>query len=440
MALGGGTFLTQNKVLPGAYMNFISVAKASATLSDRGIATLPLPMSWGPEGEMFTVELADFLKNSLKIFGYDYTADVLKPMREIFKHAKTVHFFRLNADGQKAANKFATAKHPGTRGNDLRVVVEANENTTEAAPLFDVSTYLGTVKVDYQEGVAKITDLAGNDFLNWNTSGALELTASTPLTGGEDGAVENAAYQVYLDQAESYTFNAMGCPSADATITGLFSAFCKRMRDDVGKKFQCVVFHNLADFEGVVSVKNGLKADTTSPTPALIPWVTGVVAGTAVNKSATNMAYDGEYEVDTKYTQTQLEAGIKEGSFMFHTVDGATVVLEDVNTFISVTDEKSADFSSNQTIRVLDQIANDIAVLFAKKYLGKVPNDAAGRISLWNDIVKHHTELQDIRAIENFSSDNVTVEQGDTKKAVVVNDYVTPVNAMAQLYMTVWVQ
>ena len=125
---------------------------------------------------------------------------------------------------------------------------------------------------------------------------------------------------------------------------------------------------------------------------------------------------------------------------MFHTVDGATVVLEDVNTFISVTDEKSADFSSNQTIRVLDQIANDIAVLFAKKYLGKVPNDAAGRISLWNDIVKHHTELQDIRAIEDFTGDNVTVEQGDTKKAVVVNDYVTPVNAMAQLYMTVWVQ
>ena len=440
MALGGGNFLVQNKVLPGAYMNFVSVAKASATLSDRGIATLPLPMSWGPEGEMFTVELADFLKNSLKIFGYDYTADSLKPMREIFKHAKTVHFFRLNANGQKAGNTFATAKYPGTRGNDLRVVIEANENTTESAPLYDVSTYLGTVKVGYQEAVSKAADLVNNDYVDWKTTATLALTASTPLTGGTDGAVENAAYQEYLDQAESYTFNAMGCPVATDTITGLFAAFCKRMRDDVGKKFQCVVFRNLADFEGVVSVKNGLKADTTDPTPALIPWVTGVVAGTAVNKSATNMAYDGEYEVDTKYTQTQLEAGIKEGSFMFHTVDGATVVLEDVNTFVSVTDEKSADFSSNQTIRVLDQIANDIAVLFAKKYLGKVPNDAAGRISLWNDIVKHHTELQDIRAIEDFTGDNVTVEQGDTKKAVVVNDYVTPVNAMAQLYMTVWVQ
>ena len=116
------------------------------------------------------------------------------------------------------------------------------------------------------------------------------------------------------------------------------------------------------------------------------------------------------------------------------------MVLTDINSFISITDEKSSDFSSNQTIRVLDQIANDIAVLFGKKYLGKVPNDAAGRISLWNDIVKHHTELQDIRAIENFSGENVTVEKGDTKKSVVVTDYVTPVNAMEQLYMTVYVQ
>jgi hypothetical protein len=47
MALGGGTFLTQNKILPGAYINFISAARASATLSDRGIATMPLIMDWG---------------------------------------------------------------------------------------------------------------------------------------------------------------------------------------------------------------------------------------------------------------------------------------------------------------------------------------------------------------------------------------------------------
>ena len=78
MALGGGTFLTQNKVLPGSYINFISVDKASASLSDRGVATMPLECNWGKDGAVFEVTNADFQKNSMKIFGYDYTADEMK--------------------------------------------------------------------------------------------------------------------------------------------------------------------------------------------------------------------------------------------------------------------------------------------------------------------------------------------------------------------------
>ena len=390
MALGGGTFLVQNKVLPGAYINFVSVPYASATLSDRGYATIPLPMSWGPEGKIFTVELADFIKDSQKIFGHAYTAQELLPMREIFKHAKTVHFFRLNMGGKKASCALCSAKYPGVRGNDVRVVVEASEETTEEKPLFDVSTYLGNVPVDRQDKITAMADLKDNDFVVWD------------------------------DKAE-------------------LSLFCARMRDDVGKKFQVVASNHLADYEGVVSVKNGLE-DVEGESAALVPWVTGVVAGTAVNKSATNMVYDGEYAIDTDYSQTELENGIREGSFLFHKVDGKARVLTDINSFISITDEKSPDFSSNQTIRVLDQIANDIAVLFGDKYIGKVPNDASGRISLWNDIVKHHQQLESIRAIENFSPEDVVVEKGDTKKSVVVTDRVSPINAMEQLYMTVWVE
>ena len=137
------------------------------------------------------------------------------------------------------------------------------------------------------------------------------------------------------------------------------------------------------------------------------------------------------------YTQTQLEEGVRAGKFMLHRVGDEVRVLTDINTFVSVTDEKSADFASNQVVRVLDQIANDIALLFNTKYLGKVQNDAAGRVSLWNDIVKHHEQLQDLRAIENFTSDAVTVLPGETKKAVQVQDRVQPVAAMEQLYMTV---
>mgnify|MGYP004503272745 FL=1 len=76
-------------------------------------------------------------------------------------------------------------------------------------------------------------------------------------------------------------------------------------------------------------------------------------------------------------------------------------------------------------------------MLFNTKYLGKMPNDAAGRTELWKDLVKMRRELERIRAIENFNESDVKVLPGDTKKAVVVENMVTVVNAMSKMYMTV---
>ena len=87
MALGGGTFTNQNKVLPGSYINFVSLAKASAAVSDRGIACIPMELNWGMEG-MTELERGDFLTDSLSIFGYSYTADEMKNIREVFCNAK----------------------------------------------------------------------------------------------------------------------------------------------------------------------------------------------------------------------------------------------------------------------------------------------------------------------------------------------------------------
>ena len=440
MALGGGTWIVQNKILPGSYINFVSASRASATLSERGTATIPVELDWGPDGEVFAVTNGEFQKDSLKIFGHAYTDDALKSLREIFLHAQTVYFYRINSGGEKAANKFATAKYSGSRGNALKVVIEKNEDfAAETNEVYDVSTYLDTSCVDVQRGVMSMAELSENDYVSFQAGAEIELTASMPLTGGTDGTVQDANYQTYLDKIESYTFNTMGCPSADETIQSLFIAFTKRLRDESGVKFQTVLFQRAdADHEGIISVENTPKGKEKDP--ALVYWMTGAQAGCEVNKSLTNATYDGEYDVYTDYTQAQLEAAIQSGKLILHQVNDQVRVLTDINTFVSSTDEKSADFSNNQTVRVLDQIGNDIAVVFNTKYLGKVPNDAAGRISLWNDIVKHHEQLQTIRAIENFTSDSVSVEQGETKKSVLVTDYVPPVNAMEQLYMTMIVQ
>ena len=53
-------YTVQNKVLPGAYINFVSAARASATLGDRGTAAFPLSLDWGPENEGVTIENAKY--------------------------------------------------------------------------------------------------------------------------------------------------------------------------------------------------------------------------------------------------------------------------------------------------------------------------------------------------------------------------------------------
>lgn len=429
MALGGGTFVTQNKVLPGSYINFISLAKASATLSDRGVAAMPLELDWGVDGAVFEVTKEDFQKSSLKIFGYDYTHDKLKGLRDLFLNIKTLYTYKLTSGGNKASNTYSTAKFGGIRGNDLKTVIQAN---VDEPTKFNVKTVLGTTTVDEQT-VSTAAELVENDFVTFKSGATLTVTASTPLTGGTNGTVNGTAHQSFLDKIEAYSYNALGVVTTEDTLKSLYANFTKRLRDEVGQKFQAVVYQKAADYEGVVNVKN----KTTEDEAALVYWVTGVIAGCAVNKSNLNKKYDGEFTVEADYTQTQLKEAIKAGEFAFHKVGSDIRVLSDINSLVTLSDEKGEVFQDNQSIRVIDQIANDIAVLFNTKYLGNVPNDAAGRISLWSDIVKHHEQLQEIRAIENFTDADVTVDQGNTKKAVVVGDRVEVVNTMAQLYMTV---
>jgi hypothetical protein len=436
MAFGGGFWLTENKVLPGSYINFVAAAKATATLSDRGIATIPVTGSWGALGEVIEVSSSDFQRNSLELFGYDFTHPQLKPLRDFFQNVRIGYIYRLGSGGVKAFNDHATALHVGTRGNDITVIVAAN---VDDPGKFDVSLLLDT-SVIFKQTVSEVSELQANAFVAWS-SAPLALTSGMPLAGGSAPVVANSNYQEYLDTIEAFSFNTIGCPSDDTAVKGLFAAFTKRMREEQGVKFQCVMYNpaSNSDHEGVIDVLNPVL-DTDANAYDAVYWVTGLQAGTNVNKSAMNRVYSGEYTLGTNYTQSQLEAAIKGGKFAFHRTGNTNIrVLADINSLVNLTLEKSEDFQQNQTIRVLDQIGNDIALLFNTKYMGVVPNDQDGRVSLWSDIVKYSEQLQTIRAIENFSSDNVTIAQGSTKRAVVVSYAITPVNAMQQLYMTVHV-
>lgn len=430
MALGGGYFTSQNKILPGSYMVFISAVNTGSGLSDRGVVAMGVELDWGPDG-VFEVNAEKLRLDAQSIFGYAQDHDKLTYIREMLLNATTLQLYRLNGGGAKAQNDFATALYSGTRGNDIKIVIQTNIDDSTA---FDVQTFLGTTKVDEQT-VKTAAELKRNDFVTWKANATLNVTAATAMTGGTNGTVDGDSHQAFLDQIEGYAFNVIGCAATDNTIKTLYCNFGKRMREEVGSKFQVVVHNSAADYEGVINVKNKVL-DTGVPESALVYWTAGAAAGCGVEESLTNKLYDGAFEVDVNYTQIQLEKAILAGEFAFHRVGSDVRVLKDINSLLTLTDTKGEVFQSNGTIRVIDEIATSIANIFNTRYIGKIKNNVAGRMALWNDIVQHHLALQGIGAIEEFEDSDVSVTQGTSKVAVAVSDAVTVTGTMEKLYLT----
>lgn len=416
MPIGGGSFTVQNKVLPGAYINFVSMG-TNAKMGERGVAALPLELNWGPEGQVFKLDAADFNATSMKVFGYDPTDANILLVREAMKRAKTLLIYRVNGGGTKASatvgGMTVTAKYGGTRGNAIKVAVITNVDDATKA---DVVTYLDDMVMDSQT-VAKsggAASLVANDFVTFGTVATL------------------TAFEVE-------TFNVIGYPGTVEDIKSLYAAFVKRLRDDEGKKIVGVLYGYVGDNMGLINVKNGvvLTNGTTVTGDQAVAWVTGASAGAEVNESLTNTAYDDAVDVDVKYTKSQFEAAIKAGEFVFYADYGKARVLTDINSLTTIGQNMSSDWTSNRVVRVMDGWANDVARIFGESYIGLVTNSDTGRQLFKADLVSLALQYQSIDAISNFKSDDITVQQGDGKRDVAVDCALQPNDSMEKLYMTV---
>ena len=438
--MAGGTWTVQNKVRPGVYIHFKSEARPLGALGERGIVSLPLELSWGPSKQVISIEAGT---DPFDTLGYLITAPQLLLVREALKRARTLLLYRLNTGVKATAtvdNLTVTAKYGGVRGNDISVAIETN---IDDPAQFDVKTLVGGAEVDSQT-VADITELQSNAWVDFSGTGTLTTTAGVPLTGGDDGTVNAQDYLDYLTAIEVHNFNTIGLTVTDATTKGVFVSFVKRLREDEGKKIQ-VVMENYpeADYEGVISVKNGVAlADGTTLTAAqAVAWVAGATAGAAANQSLTYDAYDGAVDAVPKYTNSQITAALQAGEFVFTAMDGRAIVEQDINTLHTFTPAKGKAFRKNRVLRVLDSLGNDYMRVFSTSYIGKVPNNDDGRNLFKNECINITNQYQNIGAIQNFDPQtDLEVLPGTSPDAVVVNQWVQPVDSAEKLYFTITVR
>ena len=434
MPLGGGSFTLQNKVLPGAYHNFVS-AKNAATAGSRGVASLPLVLNWGADETIIRIDAGDFYRDALNVFGYYADAEELFLIREALKRANTLLCYKVNQGGAKATATVggltATAKYTGTRGNDLLVAVVENPDGG-----FDVVTYLDREEIERQT-VATADDVKSNDFIDFEKSDDLTAAVGTELTGGTNGEASGANYTKYLATIEAEEFNVLGYPGDDSDTRALFIAFVKRLRDDEGYKITGVISGSAADHEGIINVKNGVVLEdgrTVTPVEA-VAWVTGATAGAEINESLTNTIYDGAVDAYPKYTKGQYEAAVKAGEFCFYSEAGKARVVTDINSLTTFTSAKNSDWTSNRLVRVIDAWSNDSARIFGESYLGVETNDDIGRQLYKADLVSLGNQYQEIRALQNFSAYDIEIKQGNGKRDVYVVAAIQPTDAMEKLYM-----
>lgn len=427
MAFGGGTFETTNKVLPGVYINFTSQKRTMGTLGERGVVCMLLEWGWGPEG-MQTVESGTFQSEAKNLLGYSAQADELEVLREVFCGAEKILLYRPEG-GQKATATFgsltAQAKYGGVRGNDITIAILTNAEEEEK---FDVVTYVDTEEVDRQT-ITDASEVTSNDWVTFSGSGAMAETAGKPLSGGANAEVTGTSYESFLAEAEKENFQVLLYDGEEEDTKRLFAAFTKRMREEEGVKFVCVMKEYAGESEGIIQLGSGLEG---------CAWAAGKTAGAAVNESLTNALYDGERTLsNVKMTKSAAEKAIEEGKFLFYQ-DGEDVrVLRDINSFTEYTSQKNSDFSSNRVVRVMDGLANDVTELFSKYYLGKENNNADGRNLFKAEIVAYCDTLMQMGAIENFMAEDIVVEKGTEKQDVIISMRIQPVDSMEKIYMQV---
>lgn len=437
--MAGGTFISQNKIRPGAYLNFKSVEAPTVKVGSRGIVTFATELDWGEEGKLIDVYSTDITSgDSLAKVGLTAFDKEIKLISLALSNAYLAKIYRLNKGGAKAkvtaGGLTVTAKYSGLFGNKIAIIIKEAEGG-----IFEVSTYANGYAVDTQR-VKTALELVANEYVEFSGEGALTEITSTLLTGGTNGTAIAGNYSEYFNLLKTAQWQTLAIVEDSEDVPELAVKFIKQMRDDEGKYVQLVLAnYDDADYEGIINnVSSVVMNGETITATEFNAYVAGITAGASVIESNTGKVVEGAESIVNPLTNDEIIAALQVGKFVLSTnQDGNIKVEKDINSLHTFTTERSYTFSKNRVIRTLDEIGTSICSIWENTYLGKVSNNDAGRTLFKSSIINYLSELQNIGAIQNFESDKVEVIAGGDIDSVVANIAIQPVDSMEILYMTI---
>ena len=443
--MAGGKFdKLAGKVRPGTYMNFESTRSDTVGTSERGTVIIPLlKPSYGPAGSYIELTNAGpdaaYAKLGYSVYDSDPNRQMLL-IREAFKNASKVLVY-IPKEGTKAVaknelepNLTATAKHGGTRGNALTVTVAAN-------PVggFDVTVSLAGNTVAYYEGLSTVDDLIAQDceYVTFTGSGALAAIAAMNLTGGTDAPAQNDDLTTFMDTWEKVKFNTVAMPVTDSSMKAAIKTKIKYLRESMGRGVQAVVPDFPADYEGIISIKNGYAIDDDKLSAAeATAWVAGASAGASYVESLTYDAVDGATDLVDALTHEEYVDAINKGHFAFSISEENKVIVEyDINSLTSFKQPKDETYRKNRVVRVMDTFQESIQLNFPPN---KYANDSDGwdiMEGVGKSILKQFAEAGAITDVD-YDNDFLVDRDASYGDKTYFNVNLKPVDSAEKLFFT----
>ncbi|MBA1393620.1 phage tail protein, partial [Lactobacillus sp. XV13L] len=260
-------------------------------------------------------------------------------------------------------------------------------------------------------------------------------TVPSPMTDLFGDALENEDYDV----ATTAGFE------LDDPIHQILINEIKHLREDIGVKVRGVIpaIKDKVNYEGISTVANGVVLGDGTELPATVAagFFAGMSSSADAAKSLTYVEYPDAISAFPKFSNDRTIEALEKGQIVFTTKRNETVLIEqDINSLTKVTEEKPVFFSKNRVVRTMDTIVTNTEETFNTMFIGKVTNNATGRDLFKANRVSYLQGLMDANVIDNFKSDDITVEPGIDRDSIVVNLAVTPLDSMEKLYMTMVVQ
>ena len=486
--MAGGTWRIQNKVRPGVYINVKGDGKPVLTTPlGRLLMFQNKPLGWGKKGIIELTATSDFTA----LTGHKNTDEVLAPVHEALKDAETVLLLNDFDGGAKSTSTkegvyTINAKYEGEQGNNISVsFVPSPLGDSAKTQDITVTTLFGTKQVDQakitlplanKEAItaAELTDEkqleVHNDYVDitfgtnpadvtkeLNSKGEYPLytaifngltqnAANVSLTGGSNGTNKVVDDMNDYLENEFYAVATTAGWDESSNIHKLLVEEIKLLRENVGIKVRGVVPNSTGvvyNYEGVSTVLNGyVLNDGTVITPNIATArFAGMSASATPDQALTYTQLDDAAEAKPKLNNDKTIEALKVGQIVFTTRSGERVVIEqDINSLTKFTSIKPKDFSKNRIIRTLDEICTNTTQTFETSFLGKVSNNEAGRNVFKANRIGYLTSLQNQNMIRDFENSDLTLSQGDEKDAVLMELYVTPVDAMEKLYVNLIVR